>query len=108
MRGGGSVNKPGAFIYSNPRAKRWNFAEGVWLNGYWTHDWDNHSVKAASYGAENGTNDVIRLAATIPYGVMGRTWGRKERRFYVSWTRRASGISTARARCFTSARRKGD
>ena len=81
--GGGSVNKPGAFIYSDPRAKRWNFAEGVWMNGYWTHDWDNHSVKAASYGAENGTNDVIRLAAEIPYGVMGRTWGRKERRFYV-------------------------
>ena len=81
--GGGSVNQPGAFVYSDPRAKRWNFAEGVWMNGYWTHDWDNHSVKAASYGAENGTNDVIRLAATIPYGVMGRTWGRKERRFYV-------------------------
>ena len=81
--GGGSVNKPGAFIYSDPRAKRWNFAEGVWLNGYWTHDWSNHSVKAASYGAENGTNDVIRLADTIPYGVMGGTWGRKDRRFYV-------------------------
>ena len=83
MRGGGSVNKPGAFIYSNPRAKRWNFAEGVWLNGYWTHDWSNHSVKAASYGAENGKNDVIRLADSIPYGVMGGTWGRKDRRFYV-------------------------
>ena len=81
--GGGSVNKPGAFIYSNPRAKRWNFAEGVWMNGYWTHDWSNHSVKAASYGAENGTSDVIRLADSIPYGVMGGTWGRKDRRFYV-------------------------
>ena len=81
--GGGSVYKSGAFIYSNPRAKRWNFAEGVWLNGYWTHDWSNQSVKAASYGAENGANDVIRLAASIPYGVMGGTWGRKDRRFYV-------------------------
>lgn len=80
---GGNIRKPGAFIYDNPRAKRWNFAAGVWLNGYWTHDWDNHSVLAASYGAENGTNDVIRLAAHIPYGVMGGTWGRKERRFYV-------------------------
>lgn len=80
---GGTVRTPGAFIYDNPRAKRWNFAEGVWMNGYWTHDWDNHSVRAASYGAENGTNDVIRLAAIIPYGVMGGTWGRKERRFYV-------------------------
>ncbi len=80
---GGNVRSPGAFVYDNPRAKRWNFAEGVWMNGYWTHDWDNHSVRAASYGAENGTNDVIRLAANIPYGVMGGTWGRKDRRFYV-------------------------
>ena len=80
---GGTVRSPGAFIYDNPRAKRWNFAEGVWMNGYWTHDWDNHSVRAASYGVENGTNDVIRLAANIPYGVMGGTWGRKDRRFYV-------------------------
>ena len=80
---GGNVRSPGAFIYDNPRAKRWNFAEGVWMNGYWTHDWDNHSVLVASYGAENGTNDVIRLAANIPYGVMGGTWGRKDRRFHV-------------------------
>lgn len=80
---GGSVRAPGAFIYENPRARRWNFSEGVWMNGYWTHDWDNHSVRAASYGPENGTNDVIRLAENIPYGVMGGTWGRKSRRFYV-------------------------
>ena len=81
--GGSDVTKPGAFVYSNPRAKRWNFAEGVWMNGYWTHDWDNRSVKAASYGPENGMNDVIRLAASVPYGVMSGTWGRKDRRFYV-------------------------
>lgn len=80
---GGTVRRPGAFVYDNPRAKRWNFAAGVWMNGYWTHDWDNHSVRAASYGPENGTNNVIRLAANIPYGVMGGTWGRKDRRFHV-------------------------
>ncbi len=77
-----AVYKSGAFIYSDPRAKRWNFAEGVWLNGYWTHDWDNWSVRVASYGEEDGTNDVMRLAGIIPYGVMGGTWGRKERRFF--------------------------
>ena len=74
----------GAFVYSGSRARRWNFGEGVWMNGYWTHDWHDHSVKAASYGTENGTNGVVRLAAKIPYGVMGGTWGgRVERRFYV-------------------------
>lgn len=80
--GGSDARTPGAFAYDNPRAARWNFDAGVWLNGYWTHDWDNHSVRAARYGAENGTNHVVRLAASVPYGVMGGTWGRKERRFY--------------------------
>jgi hypothetical protein len=79
---GGKICNPGAFIYSEARAKRWNFANGVWMRGFWTHDWDSHAVRAASYGAENGTNDVIRLAARIPYGVMGGTWGRKGRRLY--------------------------
>lgn len=75
----------GAFVFSDPRARRWNFEEGVWLNGYWTHDWYNNSVKALRYGCENGTNDVIRLARPIPYGVMGgRTWGGfSQRRFRV-------------------------
>ena len=76
------VKEPGAFRWPNPRAKRWNFAEGVWLNGYWTHDWDCRSVKAARFGEENGTNDVMRLAAPMTYGVALGTWGRKDRRFF--------------------------
>ena len=76
------LRSPGAFVFDDPRAKRWNFAADVWLNGYWSHDWYNHSVRAARYGVENGTNDVIRLAAPMPYGVMSGTWGRKDRRFY--------------------------
>ena len=71
----------GAFVYSDPRARRWNFKEGVWLNGYWTHDWFNYSIKAGSYGTENGTNDVIRLDGDMAFGVMAGTWGRKDRRF---------------------------
>lgn len=79
-----SVFSPGAFLYSDPRAKRWRFEDGVWLAGYWTHDWDFHSVRAASYGMENGTNDVLRLASGVPYGVMNGTWGgHSGRRFYV-------------------------
>lgn len=74
--------EPGAFLWSNSRAKNWNFAAGVWLKGYWTHDWDCRSVKVASFGEENGTNDVMRLAAPVTYGLARGTWGRKERRFY--------------------------
>ena len=71
----------GAFVWSHPRAARWDFARGVWLNGYFTHDWRNCTARVGSYGNENGTNAVMRLAADIPYGVLGGTWGRKERRF---------------------------
>ena len=74
---------PGAFLYDNPRARRWNFAEGVWLNGYWTHDWDNYSARVARYGEENGTNDVMRLAVKVPYGVGNKNYGGLPvRRFY--------------------------
>jgi hypothetical protein len=79
---GGKICEPGAFVYSDPRAKRWDFSKGVWMRGFWTHDWDSHAVRAAGYGIENGTNDVIRLASRIPYGVMSGTWGRKGRRLY--------------------------
>ena len=73
----------GAFVYSDPRAKRWDFSKGVWLNGFWTHDWANYSAKAGSLGTENGTNDVLRLDADLTYGVMSRaTCGINERRFY--------------------------
>jgi hypothetical protein len=100
---GGKICNPGAFIYSEARAKRWNFANGVWMRGFWTHDWDSHAVRAASYGAENGTNDVIRLAARIPYGVMGGTWGARVVAFTSSTSLmklicQENGISIARKR----------
>ena len=72
-----------AFVFGDSRVRRWNFASGVWLDGYWTHDWSSASVRAACWGEENGTENVMRLAAAVPYGVMGRgTWGMAERRFY--------------------------
>ena len=77
LRGGG------AFVFDDPRASRWDFAKGVWLNGYFTHDWDNRCVRALSYGTENGTNRVLRLRGDTKFGVMAGTWGRRERRFRV-------------------------
>lgn len=71
----------GAFVFSGGRARRWDFGKGVWFCGYWTHDWYENSIRGGSYGAENGTNDVIRLDGDMRYGVMGGTWGRKDRRF---------------------------
>ena len=77
LRGGG------AFVFDDSRVLRWDFAKGVWLNGYFTHDWDNRCVRALSYGEENGTNCVLRLRGDTKFGVMAGTWGRRERRFRV-------------------------
>ena len=86
-KGHAEVSRPdfyygGAFVFDNSRVRRWDFSSGVWLNGYWTHDWHNASVRAERWGEECGTNGVMRLAGGVRYGVMAGTWGGKDRRFY--------------------------
>lgn len=72
----------GAFVFNDKRILYWDFADGVYLNGYWTHDWSNYSVKAKSWGSENGINGVFRLAAAVPYGVKNKSSGLPFRRFF--------------------------
>ncbi len=71
--------RPGAFEFDDPRPARWNLDEGVWLLGYWTHDWSDEVIRVASYDREK---KVIALAAPHTYGIMGGTWGAAKRRFF--------------------------
>ncbi len=71
--------RPGAFVFDDARVERWDIAKGVWLFGYWTHDWFDEVIRIAAYDRDS---KVVRLAAPHSYGIMGGTWGRKERRFY--------------------------
>jgi hypothetical protein len=75
----GREKQPGAFEFKDARIAKWNMADGVWMHGYWTHDWSDEVLKVASYEADQG---VVRLAARHGYGLMAGTWGKKERRFY--------------------------
>lgn len=70
---------PGSFVFENDRLARWDIDEGVWLFGYWTHDWYDEVIRIDSYDKES---KIITLAATHNYGIKGGTWGRKERRLY--------------------------
>jgi len=70
---------PGSFEYDDPRPARWNLDEGVWLLGYWTHDWSDEVIRIASYDREK---KVIALAAPHSYGINGGTWGAAKRRFF--------------------------
>ena len=70
---------PGSFVFDDPRPARWNLKEGVWLLGYWTHDWDEAAIRVAAYDKQR---QVITLAAPHHYGIKGKTWGRSKRRFF--------------------------
>jgi len=69
----------GAFVLDDPRPARWNVGEGVWLLGYWTHDWCDEVIRVASYDREK---KVVALAAPHSYGINGGTWGAAKRRFF--------------------------
>ncbi|MGE9266838.1 MAG: right-handed parallel beta-helix repeat-containing protein [Verrucomicrobiales bacterium] len=71
--------RPGVFVFGDPRPTRWNLAEGVWLKGYWTHDWYDEVIKIASY---DPAQKAITLAKPHSYGLMNGTWGDKKRRFF--------------------------
>jgi len=70
---------PGAFLFEDSRPARWNVSEGVWLMGYWTHDWSDEVIRIASYDKDK---KVIALAAPHVYGINGGTWGAAQRRFF--------------------------
>lgn len=70
---------PGSFLFDDPRPARWNLSEGVWLLGYWTHDWSDEVIRIASYDTEN---KIIALAAPHSYGINAGTWGAAKRRFF--------------------------
>ncbi|MCA9158502.1 MAG: hypothetical protein KDA72_09255, partial [Planctomycetales bacterium] len=73
------VARPGSFEFDDPRPARWNLAEGVWLQGYWTHDWSDEVIRVAAYDPQRR---AITLAAPHNYGIMAGTWGAAKRRFF--------------------------
>lgn len=58
--------KGGAFVYQGDQPSRWNADDGVWLFGYWCHDWYCETIRIASIDPEKR---VIRLAAPHAYGI---------------------------------------
>ena len=50
---------------------------GYSLNGYWTEDWANETLRVASF-----SNGVMRLADTHAFGVGRQSWGAAVRRYH--------------------------
>ncbi len=78
----------GAFLYDEETLKlrapdriaRWNVADGVWLCGYWTHDWADEVLKVASIDA---ATKILQIDGQHGYGIGGKSWtGYSERRYF--------------------------
>lgn len=50
---------------------------GYSLNGYWTEDWANETLRVDAF-----TNGVMRLADAHAFGIGKKSWGSKQRRYY--------------------------
>jgi len=73
------VDRDGVFVAGEDRMRRWDLARGVWLHGYWCHDWSDETIRIKSVDPATRT---IRLAARHGYGVgPSSSWNKTPRRY---------------------------
>ena len=85
IRSGIAPDKPaaaGSFVFDSDRPSKWNFDEGVWLAGYFAHDWAFERLRAESF-AVTPSNRVMKMRGVAQFGLASGTWSsEKGRRFY--------------------------
>lgn len=70
----------GTFVYKEDRPARWRVDQGVWLLGFWCHDWASECLRVASIDPQQ---QRITLAAPHAYGIgPSSTWNKHPRRYY--------------------------
>lgn len=77
----GPDGKPGngTFEYAEERPARWNIEKGVWLHGYWCHDWYDEAIRVA---AIDTAKKHITFAAAHGYGIgPSHKWNKAPRRY---------------------------
>jgi len=74
---------PGSFRFKDSRAEKWDFADGIRIEGYFFYDWSYESLLAKGYDAEKG---VLSLTVPSTFGIGGPKQSSffTERRFVVS------------------------
>lgn len=70
----------GTFTYAEEAPARWDVSKGVWLNGFWCHDWANETLKIGKIDKEK---KEITSAAIHTYGIGNSSkWHTAKRRYY--------------------------
>lgn len=79
-RGSREEKRPGTFVYSEDRQSNWDVERGVWLQGYWCHDWYDETIRVGNIDPET---KQITLAAHHGYGIgASHSWNKVPRRYY--------------------------
>ena len=77
--GDGEPARGGTFVYREDRPSSWPVDRGVWLHGYWCHDWSDECLRVATVDAQKRE---ITLAAPHGYGIgPSSSWNREPRRY---------------------------
>ncbi len=72
--------RAGTFEYAEERPSRWSSSDGVWLMGFWCHDWSSECLKVAKIDKQK---KQISLEAPHRYGIgPSSTWNKHPRRYY--------------------------
>jgi hypothetical protein len=66
-RDGDRAGRAGIFEYSGDRPSKWQAADGVWLQGYWSYDWYDEVIRVA---AVDPAARRITLASPHVYSLM--------------------------------------
>lgn len=78
--GAANPEKATAIVCNEARAKDWDFSAGIWFYGYWRHDWSESFIKGAAFDPVTKT---LSFSGRHQYGLGGKTWGFKGRRYCV-------------------------
>jgi len=71
----------GTFEYVEDAPARWDVSKGIWMNGFWCHDWANETLRI---GALDKEKKQITSAAIHTYGIGNYSkWHKAKRRYYV-------------------------
>ncbi len=74
-------DRGGVFEYSEDEPARWNVEKGIWMNGFWRHDWANETLRI---GAIDKQKKQITSKAVHTYGIGNSSaWHTAKRRYYV-------------------------
>ncbi|MDO4574074.1 MAG: right-handed parallel beta-helix repeat-containing protein [Planctomycetia bacterium] len=72
--------KGGTFEFTEDEPLRWDVSQGVWLNGFWCHDWSNETLQVAQIDKEKKT---FTMGAVHTYGIGNSSkWHTAKRRYY--------------------------